>query len=289
MSGESGADMMTERSSCGPDLPPGMIFQNPDQCLPAMGPADQGLIETRLRSALAQSEALLRQKDEAIQQQELLKRESDHRLMNDLQMTISLLSLQSRASTNAETAAQLAVAANRVSTIARIHHRLHSGDGVQAIEFRKFLEDFGRDFSAMLSSDERLERVVVEAVEVNLPAATAIPLGFIVSELIANAAKYGNGRIAISLQPDSAYGYALSVSNDGPALPEGFDPGASKGLGMKIIQSFARQIGGELRVGRGDDGQGARFTVLFPGTAAVSVPGMPNRKAITVSTPELLL
>ena len=227
-------------------------------------------MEARLRDTLADREARLRRQDRLIQQQELLSKESDHRLMNDLQMTISLLSLQSRTSTNAEAAAQLAVAANRVSMIARIHHRLHSYDGVQAIEFRKFLEDFARDFSAMLSSDERPEQVLVEGIEINLPAATAIPLGFIVSELIANAAKYGNGRIAIRLQPDPAYGYALSVSNSGPALPEGFDPGASKGLGMKIIQSFARQIGGELRIGRGDDGQGARFDVLFPGRAADS-------------------
>jgi two-component system, sensor histidine kinase PdtaS len=220
-------------------------------------------MEIRLRDALAESEARLRQQEELIQKQELLSRESDHRLMNDLQMTISMLSLQSRSATNAEAAAQLAVAANRVSMIARIHHRLHSYDGVQAIEFRKFLEDFARDFSAMLSSDERPEQVRVESIEINLPAAIAIPLGFIVSELIANAAKYGNGRIAVRLQGDPAYGYALSVSNNGPALPEGFDPGASRGLGMKIIQSFARQIGGELRIGRGDDGQGARFTVLF--------------------------
>jgi two-component system, sensor histidine kinase PdtaS len=225
-------------------------------------------MEIRLRDALAESEARLREQGELIQKQELLSRESDHRLMNDLQMTISLLSLQSRSATNEEAAAQLAVAANRVSMIARIHHRLHSYEGVQAIEFGKFLEDFARDFSAMLSSDERPAQILVEGVEINLPAATAIPLGFIVSELIANAAKYGNGRIAIRLQPDPAYGYALSVSNDGPALPEGFDPGASKGLGMRIIQSFARQIGGELRIGRGDDGQGARFTVLFPGMAA---------------------
>ena len=53
-------------------------------------------MEKRLRDALAESEALLRQKDELIHQQELLKKESDHRLLNDLQMTISLLSLQSR-------------------------------------------------------------------------------------------------------------------------------------------------------------------------------------------------
>ena len=223
----------------------------------------QRSLEIRLRDALAESEAQLRRKDEVIQRQELLSKESDHRLMNDLQMTISLLSLQSRGSTNAEAAAQLAVAANRVSMIARIHHRLHSYDGVQAIDFRKFLEDFARDFSAMLSSDERPEQVIVEAIEISLSAATAIPLGFIVSELIANAAKYGNGRIAISLVPDPQHGYALSLSNDGPALPEGFDPGASKGLGMKIIQSFTRQIGGELRIERGDEDQGARFTVLF--------------------------
>ena len=220
-------------------------------------------MEIRLRDALAESEALLRQKDELIHRQELMKKESDHRLLNDLQMTISLLSLQSRGSANAEAAAQLAIAANRVSMIARIHHRLNSYEGVQTIEFRKFLQDFSRDFAAMVSSDERPEQIIVEGIEINLPAATAIPLGFVASELITNAAKYGESRITIRLEPGPEYGYALSVTNDGPALPEGFDPGASKGLGMKIIRSFTRQIGGELWIGRDDDGLGARFTVLF--------------------------
>jgi two-component sensor histidine kinase len=268
--------MMAEYSSCGSCVFPGAIFQASDQCLPVFGPTDHRLVEHQLRVALAHSEARLRQKDELIQRQELLKKESDHRLMNDLQMTISLLSLQSRGSTNPEAATQLAVAANRVSMIARIHRRLHSFDGVEAIDFKEFLEDFGRDFSAMLSSDEHPEQVVVESIEINLAAATAIPLGFVVSELIANAAKYGNGQIAIRLLPDPPFGYALSVSNGGPALPDTFDPGAGEGLGIKIIQSFTRQIGGELRIGRDGDGQGARFTVLFQRAAAVAAPGAPN-------------
>jgi len=230
-------------------------------------------MEIRLRDALAESEARLRQKDELIHRQELLKRESDHRLLNDLQMAISLLSLQSRGATNAEAASQLAVAANRVAMIARIHHRLNSYEGVRTIEFKKFLEDFGRDFSAMVSSHERPEQVVVEGIEINLPVATAIPLGFIASELITNAAKYGKSRITIRLEPDPEYGYALSVSNDGAALPEGFDPDASAGLGMRIIQSFVRQIGGALRSGRGDGGEGARFTVRFRGMAAEPADG----------------
>ncbi len=221
-------------------------------------------MEVRLRDALAESEALLRQKDELIRRQELLKKESDHRLLNDLQMAISLLSLQSRGAANAEAAAQLAIAANRVSMIAQIHHRLNSYEGVRTIEFKKFLQDYGRDFSTMVSSENSPEQIIVEGIEINLAAATAIPLGFIASEMITNAAKYGKSRITIRLASDAKYGHALSVANDGPALPNGFDPGASKGLGMKIIQSFTRQIGGELRVGRDDDGQGAKFTVLFP-------------------------
>ena len=32
---------------------------------------------------------------------------------------------------------------------------------------------------------------------------------------------------------------------------------------MRIIQSFVKQIGAELRIDRGDKNQGSRFTVLF--------------------------
>ena len=222
------------------------------------------LTEIRLREALARDDTLLRQKDELIKNQVLLSKESDHRLLNDLQMIVSLLSLQSRASANAEVASQLAAAADRIATIGRIHRRLHYCDGVQIVAFKQFLEDLCRDFSMMLSSEQGPERgIVVEGIEIKLPSVTAIPLGFIVNELITNAAKYGKGQITVTLEPNPGKGYALSVSNDGPGLPEGFDPAASKGMGMRIIRSFVERIGGELRIGRGDNNQGTRFTVLF--------------------------
>ena len=218
--------------------------------------------EIALREALIQDEALLRQKDRLIQQQAVLRQESDHRLLNGLQMIISLLSLQSRASENAEVASQLAAAADRIATIGRIHQRLHSFDGVQMFALKHYLEDLCRDFTVMLWENST-RTVVVEGIEIKLPAITAIPLGFIASELITNAAKYGTGRIMIGLEPNPGKGYALSVANDGPGLPEGFDPAAGKGLGMRIIQSLVKQIGGELQIGRNDRNQGTRFTVLF--------------------------
>ena len=57
--------------------------------------------------------------------------------------------------------------------------------------------------------------------------------------------------------------HVLSVCNDGAGLPEGFDPTACKGLGMKLVSSLATQIGGELRIDRGDSDEGTRFSVLF--------------------------
>jgi len=219
--------------------------------------------EAELRAALSREDALLRQKDEAIELQEILSRESDHRLLNDLQMIVSLLSLQSRAAANPEVAAQLAAASDRVATIGRIHRRLHSLDGVQSFTLKHYLEDLCRDFSMILAA-ERPERVIaVEGIEITLPAVTAIPLGFIANELITNAAKYGQGRITVTLEAAPAKGYAVSVANDGPALPEGFDPAASKGLGMNIVRSLVARIGGELRIARGDNNHGPRFTVLF--------------------------
>ncbi len=211
------------------------------------------LTKIQLRKALARDGALLRQKEELIQQQALLSRESDHRLLNDLQVIVSLLSLQSRASPNAEVASQLVAAADRIATIGRMHRRLHYCDGVQSVALKQFLDDLCRDFSTMLFSDQGPERViVVEGIEIELPSVTAIPLGFIVNELITNAAKYGEGQIRIRLKRESGKGYALSVSNDGPGLPEGFNPAAGTGLGMRIIRSFVERIGGALLIGRGD-------------------------------------
>lgn len=223
-----------------------------------------GRLEFELREALAREANLIRQKETLMLTQEELNKEADHRLLNNVQMIVSLLSLQSHLTASTEAASQLATAANRVATIARVHKRLHACDGVQVVPFKQYLKDLCSEFSAMLSPDEHPEQVItVEGIEINLPAATAIPLGFIVNELITNAAKYGRGRIAVKLEPSADKGYALSVSNEGPALPEGFDPSASKGLGMAIIRSFIQRINAKLQIDRGENNEGARFTVLF--------------------------
>jgi two-component sensor histidine kinase len=221
--------------------------------------------ERRLREALAREEVVLRRKDGLINQLGVLSKESDHRFLNNLQMVSSLLSLQSQDSVSPDVAAQLANAAKRVATIARVHRRLHSLDGKQTVEFKWYLDELCRDYSTMLPAEERTRRAItVEGIKTDLAVLTAMPLAFIVNELITNAIKHGKGRIIVRLDAPAGRGYALSVSNDGPALPKVFDPVACHGLGMSIVMALVKQIDGELQFGQGDNSQGARFTVLFP-------------------------
>ena len=220
--------------------------------------------ETALHAVLACDVAVIHQKEELIQLLEILGKESDHRFLNSLQMIASLLSMQARTAVSPETASQLAIAADRVIMIAAIHRRLHCLDGAGTVTFKPYLEELCVDFSTMLEAEDGSGATIrVNAIEAELPSATCTHLGFIVSELITNAAKYGKGQITVRLEANDRKGYALSVSNNGPSLPSGFDPTKSKGLGMTIIRSLVAKIGGELQFGLGDQGQGARFTVLF--------------------------
>jgi two-component sensor histidine kinase len=106
-----------------------------------------------------------------------------------------------------------------------------------------------------------------------------IPLGFIVNGLITNATKYTEGNITVRIEATAPGIHSLSVVDEGPGLPAGFDPadgkglgnglgnglgkGLGKGLGMKIIRLLVKQIGGELRIAPGDNSVGARFTITF--------------------------
>jgi two-component system, sensor histidine kinase PdtaS len=215
-----------------------------------------------LHAALAREQILLRDKDELLKRQSLLAQEFDHRLLNSLQMVASLLSLQSRTAVP-EAAAQLTVAARRVAAFGRVHHRLHLLDHQHHVEFRQYLEHLCEDISGLLFEDRIGCAVAVEGVTAEIPTTLAIPLGFIVNELITNSAKYAKGKTSVRLEKTSLFCHSLSVSDDGPGLPAGFVPADSKGLGMKIVQSLVTQIGGELLITTADDGCGACFTVTF--------------------------
>jgi len=223
---------------------------------------ERDALTAKLKASLAREDALLREKSNLLQRQDMLAQEFEHRLVNSLQIIVSLLSLQSRAA-GPEAAAQLMVAANRVASFGRVHRGLHLLDHQESVEFKQYLENLCEDLSGLLFQGEAAPTIVVEGAKTDIPTAFAIPLGFIVNELITNSAKYAKSNITVRLETTPTIGHSLSVLDDGPGLPAGFDPSASKGLGMKIVASLVKQIGGQLQIATGENDRGAQFVVAF--------------------------
>jgi len=222
-----------------------------------------------LREALTREAALVRaneEKDESLQRQVMLAQEFEHRLVNSLQLVVSLLSLQSRKTESPEAAEQLMIAAKRVATFGRVHRQLHLLDLLNTVELKHYISQLCRDINEMLFDGVSSRPVVVEGVQIEIPTTLGVPLGFIVNELVTNAAKHATGEIIVRLETTAELGHCLSVSNGGPGLPTGFRPGSNKGLGLRIVRSLVRQINVRLQVGPGPGQQGACFQVFFPST-----------------------
>ncbi len=212
---------------------------------------------TDLASVVMDQMELRRASRQAASHADLMSREIDHRVANSLQFVATLLTMQSRAPGLMDGPEQLRIAATRVATVARIHRNFYNDAG-REIEVLAFLRRLSADLSDTLD-----RKVVVEGAESLLPSGAVQSLGLIANELITNAAKHGEGEIGVEYRVVHGV-HELSVSNDGPPLPEAFDPNASAGLGMKVVDSLTAQLGGALTCSRKNRDGGARFKLTFP-------------------------
>jgi len=193
----------------------------------------------------------------AISRTQLMVREIDHRVMNSLQFISGLLAMQSRTSGGASAAEQLKMAGSRVAAVARVHQHFYS-DEADEVSCITFLRRLCGDLSTILGKP-----ITVEGDEGNVPTTKIQPIGLIVSELVANAGKHGGGRIKVrvGMQADKN---ELEVCDEGSGLPPDFDPAESRGLGMRVVETLARQLDGRMIAGSNPFGPGSCFTITFP-------------------------
>lgn len=196
--------------------------------------------------------------DQALAQAKLLAREIDHRVMNSLQFVSAMLHLEAK---NAGEVAggHLDAAAGRVAAVARVHRHFHLEADVEQVPAVAYLRRLCDDLSGILGVP-----IEVEGATKMLPTTSIQPLGLIVNELVTNAAKHGAGKINVTFKLGVA-GYELAVCDQGEGLPDAFDPAHTvRGLGMKIVQVLAKQLGGSLVARANPSGIGACFEVTFP-------------------------
>ena len=201
---------------------------------------------------------------QAVETKDLLLHEVNHRVKNSLQLVTALLSLQAAQAKEPSLRASLIEARGRVSVVASMHQRLYSTSQHDRVDLVAYLHELSTENAAAHGSG--IELVFTADDELVLPLTIAVPLALVVSELLTNAFKYafpagrtGVVRVGVHCTDDKI---CLTVADNGVGLPDDFSILRSGSLGMKIVRSLSRQVGGTVEID--DNAPGAKFTVCAP-------------------------
>lgn len=205
------------------------------------------------------------ERDAALEKHRWLLAELNHRVKNHLQMITAMLALQA-ATAAPELATEFEQAIRRIETVADLHARLYRDEqGMGVVDLAAYLRDICDGLSRSLLEGRSID-LELAAAPANLALDRAVPLGLIVNELVTNAIKHGfpdgsAGRIAVRLASDGQTA-TLEVSDDGQGTGGSGAPAEAggTGLGRRLVESMARQIGASLAQA---GGQGTTWRLGF--------------------------
>jgi len=208
----------------------------------------------------------------SLSEKETLVREIHHRVKNNIQVIVSLLSLQSNHTDDPHVLSAFEEAESRLRAIAHIHERLYASDDLTEVEFAGYTTGLANELVQLHSPSPEHISLDLDVADMVLHIEQAIPLGLIANELVLNSLKHGlhgnPGRLAVKLLYVPGPGETLDtgsgrliVSDSGDGLPAGFDPTKSVALGLRLVNMLVQQLHGVLEF---SSGPGATVSVTFP-------------------------
>jgi len=187
----------------------------------------------------------------ALERHEVLLKEMNHRVKNSLAIVSSMLELQASDVGDEAVTPHLSEAAQRVMAVAKAHDQLSHVTEVERMDIGRYISTVCRDL------DDSVAQCAIHCdAQAGIEIATdrAISTALVVNELIANAVKHmptGQPDCRIWVKVSAATdqdALVISVHDEGAGLPADFDLARPKGLGMRIVMAFVRQLGGTLAV-----------------------------------------
>jgi two-component sensor histidine kinase len=225
--------------------------------------------QTELNSQNSNLQSLLIEKD-------WLLKEVHHRVKNNLQIVMSLLSSQSTYLENTAAIEAIRESQNRVQAISLIHQKLYKSNNVASINMPAYVADLLEYLAD--SFDTRKRYITFEQIiePFNLDLGQAVPIGLILNESVTNAIKYAfgdkGGQIIIALQLIKDETLLLTIADDGKGFPATFDPQNTTTLGMEMMKALSKQLGGEFKI---TNNFGVRISIEFQIEKILS--GLPDR------------
>ena len=188
----------------------------------------------------------------SLAEKEILLKEIHHRVKNNMQIISSLLYLQGEKTRSPEAVEAINESRARVKSMSLIHEKLYRSGDLARIDLEDYTKTLAHQITQSYAETARRIKLVVTADKILLPIDTAIPCGLIINELLSNSFKHafpddssGEINIAIHKTPDDHL--RLKISDNGVGLPEDFDEKKLETLGMRLVDSLAKQMGASCK------------------------------------------
>jgi PAS domain S-box-containing protein len=189
--------------------------------------------------------------------------ETHHRVKNNLQIVAALADLQLEDGQATVPSSALARIGQHTRSLAAMHdlltHAARADTATDVISTRAALDNL----VPLLQTTTGDREIHYSADDVELSIQAGASLALLVSEIVSNAIKHGRGEIVLTLTARDGV-VTLSVCDDGPGFPPGFDWRAAAGTGLMLIDSTGRyDLRGAVTYGNRPEG-GACVTAEFP-------------------------
>jgi len=210
---------------------------------------------------------------DALAQKSLLIREIHHRVKNNLQIVMSLLSLQAGQLKDQAAREALMQAQVRINALALVHRILHEIEDQTTIDLRRLLHELVQQITEGMRGENTAIRVQENLVDRDVSGDVAVPLALFTVEGLTNIFKYAfppghGGVVSVSLQPVTGNRLKLAISDNGV----GFDTATHRiGIGSRLIKTFGAQVGGTATLCSAP-GKGTTIEVVFDDPATRAVP-----------------
>ncbi len=211
----------------------------------------------------------------SLEEKELLLREVHHRVKNNLQIVSSLLKLPLRRSATNSLADIVKETQDRIRSISLIHEKLYRSEDLSVVDFDEYVHTLASHLFESYSVDRSRIVLSIDCEPLRLDVDTAIPCGLILNEVVSNALNHAfpgtrRGEVAIRLRSVGQDQGQLTVRDNGIGIAAGVDTTSVRTLGMRIVDSLAKQIDAAVEF---DTSNGTAFSLTFPVNARARARG----------------
>jgi len=215
---------------------------------------------------ISQRKRIEKELKESLQEKDSLLKEVHHRVKNNLQLVVSLLSLQMDHLENDDLVATLSNSQNRIQTIAHVHELLYQSESFTRVDMHALFQAITQNEQSINPQDAKEIEFQFQIDDTQQEVLYAIPCGLIANELVSNAVKYAFRGVAhkkiikIEFRREVDY-YHLAVADNGIGLPEGFDRQQDGKFGLLLVNTLVEQLRGRLEIISNQSG--SHFTVIY--------------------------